>query len=163
MWSCSTMTWAKRPAPICSNTFTDTRGEVRVLMLTAGMIASATLSVLNAGASGVILKHSGTHQLLEAIKRVSRGELWWDTGILRSALSEPTLKREGKGAARELTERQNLVLRSILDGLTNKEIAVRLRSSETSVKACIQELFSKAGVRSRSQLVRFAIEHFSSE
>ena len=60
----------------------------RVLMLTAGMRASATLSALDTGASGVILKHSGTRQLLEAINRVARGEDWWDTGVLRAALTD---------------------------------------------------------------------------
>ena len=58
---------------------------------------------------------------------------------------------------------QRLVLRSILDGLTNKEIAARIEVSETSVKASIQELFSKAGVRTRGQLVRVAIERYSLE
>jgi DNA-binding NarL/FixJ family response regulator len=64
---------------------------------------------------------------------------------------------------RSLTERQRQVLRSILDGLTNKEIAARMQASETSVKATIQELFNKAGVRTRSQLVRVAIERYSIE
>jgi DNA-binding NarL/FixJ family response regulator len=64
---------------------------------------------------------------------------------------------------RSLTDRQRQVLRSILDGLTNKEIAARIEVSETSVKASIQELFSKAGVKTRSQLVRVAIERYSLE
>ena len=64
---------------------------------------------------------------------------------------------------RALSERQRQVLHSILDGLTNKEIASKLEVSETSVKATIQELFNKAGVRTRSQLVRIAIEKYSSD
>jgi len=50
------------------------------------------------------------------------------------------------------------VLSGILDGLTNKEIAWNLKVSESSIKAVVQELFHKAGVRTRSQLVRIAIE-----
>jgi DNA-binding NarL/FixJ family response regulator len=136
---------------------------VRVLMLTAGMRPSATLSALDTGASGVILKHSGTRQLLEAINRVARGEDWWDTGVLRAALTDAKAKTDTTARTRELTDRQRLVLRSILNGLSNKEIAAQLGMSETSVKASIQDLFSKAGVRSRSQLVRVAIERFSTE
>ena len=60
--------------------------------------------------------------------------------------------------ARTLTARQREVLRGILDGLSNKEIAVAINASESSVKAVIQELFRKAGVRTRSQLVRIALE-----
>jgi hypothetical protein len=54
-------------------------------------------------------------------------------------------------------------VRGVLDGLTNKEIALNLNVSESSVKAVIQELFQKAGVRTRSQLVRIAIEKHSSD
>jgi DNA-binding NarL/FixJ family response regulator len=141
----------------------DAKSSVKVLMLTAGMAASATLNALDDGAAGVILKHSGTRQLLEAIKRVSAGEVWWDPGILRPALAAAKGKKVLKGETRELTDRQRIVLRCILDGLTNKEIAARIQFTEASVKASIQELFSKAGVRTRSQLVRVAIERFSSE
>jgi len=141
----------------------EAKSSVKVLMLTAGMAASATLNALDAGAAGVVLKHSGTRQLLEAIKRVSVGEVWWDPGILRPALASAKGKNALKGETRELTDRQRVVLRCILDGLTNKEIAARIQFTEASVKASIQELFSKAGVRTRSQLVRVAIERFSSE
>jgi two-component system nitrate/nitrite response regulator NarL len=141
----------------------EAKSSVKVLMLTAGMAASATLNALDAGAAGVILKHSGTRQLLEAIKRVSIGEVWWDPGILRPALAAAKGKNALKGETRELTDRQRIVLRCILDGLTNKEIAARIQYTEASVKSSIQELFSKAGVRTRSQLVRVAIERFSSE
>ena len=54
-------------------------------------------------------------------------------------------------------------MRGILDGLANKEIAWKLKVSESSIKAAIQELFHKAGVRTRSQLVRIAIEKHSSD
>jgi two-component system, NarL family, nitrate/nitrite response regulator NarL len=64
---------------------------------------------------------------------------------------------------RPLTARQSQVLRGLLGGLTNKEIALSLNVSESSVKAVIQELFQKAGVRTRSQLVRIAIEKHSSD
>jgi DNA-binding NarL/FixJ family response regulator len=50
------------------------------------------------------------------------------------------------------------VLRSVFEGLTNKEIAARMQISESSVKAVLQQLFDKTGVRTRSQLVRIALE-----
>jgi two-component system nitrate/nitrite response regulator NarL len=137
------------------------RSRIRVLVLTAGMMASAALSALGKGASGIVLKHSRTHQLLDAIKKVSRGEVWWDADVMRSVASNATDKTYTVGTTRDLTERQRIVLRGILDGLTNKEIVARLQASETAVKASIQELFGKAGVRTRSQLVRVAIERFS--
>jgi DNA-binding NarL/FixJ family response regulator len=132
--------------------------SARVIMVTAGMGASATLNAANAGVAGIVLKHSDPRQLMEAIRRVAGGETWWDTGVL-GTVSQSMKGQVGGGKA--LTARQRQVLRSILDGLTNKEIAARMQASETAVKATIQELFSKAGVRTRSQLVRVAIERYS--
>lgn len=139
--------------------------DTKVIMVTAGMSASVTLSVVNEGVAGIVLKHSDPRYLIEAIHRVSAGETWWDPGILRSATATATATGEAGPPAnvRSLTDRQRQVLRSILDGLTNKEIAARMQVSETSIKASIQELFAKAGVRTRSQLVRVAIERYSLE
>ena len=140
------------------------RSPAHALMLTAGMTPGAIQSARAAGAAGIILKQSGTRQLLDAIREVARGGTWWDAETLaRSLTPEPAEAAESSGdaPARSLTDRQRLVLRGILDGLTNKEIAARLESSETSVKASIQELFAKGGVRTRSQLVRVALERFA--
>jgi DNA-binding NarL/FixJ family response regulator len=135
--------------------------SLKVIMVTAGMGASATLNAVNAGVAGVVLKHSDPRHLIEAIHKVASGETWWDPGILRTMSDARGL--DSPVRVRSLTERQRQVLRSILDGLTNKEIAARMQTSETAVKATVQELFHKAGVRTRSQLVRVAIERYSLE
>ena len=134
-----------------------------MLMVTGEMGASATLKAVDAGISGLILKHSDPRQLIEAIHRVAAGETWWDTAVLHSLGERTSEMSASVESVRRLTDRQRQVLRSILDGLTNKEIALRMQASETSIKASIQELFIKAGVRTRSQLVRVAIERYSSE
>jgi two-component system, NarL family, nitrate/nitrite response regulator NarL len=136
----------------------------KTIIVTAGMRASAALcAVEEGGVSGIVLKHSDPRRLIEAIHRVAAGETWWDPGVLQDA--RPSLGNRGgnRTGPRALTVRQRQVLRSILDGRTNKEIATAMQSSESAVKATIQELFSKAGVRSRGQLVRVAIERYSAE
>ena len=52
------------------------------------------------------------------------------------------------------------VLRLLVQGLINKEIAAHLRVSESAVKNTMQQLFAKTMVRTRSQLVRVAVEHY---
>lgn len=138
-------------------------GEARVLMVTAGMSDTIALQAMEAGASGVFLKHSSLDQLVTAIRQVVKGEIWLDTGVARSLFEERSTRRDRFERMQPLTSRQSEVLRGILDGLTNKEIAWNLKVSESSVKAAIQELFHKAGVRTRSQLVRIAIEKHSSD
>jgi two-component system, NarL family, nitrate/nitrite response regulator NarL len=133
---------------------------VRILMVTAGMRDSVTREVLSAGVSGVIYKHSGPGMLIEAISKVAQGEMWLDSGAIRSLVASRD-KPDTSQSVQPLTERQREVLHGILDGLTNKEIASKLQVSESSIKAVIQELFHKAGARTRSQLVRIAIEKHS--
>ena len=58
-----------------------------------------------------------------------------------------------------LNTRELEVLRLLVQGLSNKEIATKLEISESAVKNTLQQLFTKNGVRTRSQLVRVALEH----
>ncbi len=138
-----------------------TKNPARVLMLTAGMMPSATADAFTSGVAGIVLKQSGTSQLIEAIHHVANGGTWWSAANLRTAIAGPHESSDPRPSTRELTPRQRLVLRGILDGLSNKEIAANLDVSETSIKASVQELFAKAGVRTRGQLVRVTIERFS--
>jgi two-component system, NarL family, nitrate/nitrite response regulator NarL len=135
--------------------------NARVLMVTAGLHDEVILRVMEMGASGIFLKHGSPNRLLQAIQRVASGEIWLDDPALRGLLTERRNRSEQVERARPLTTRQSEVLRGILDGLANKEIAWKLSTSETAVKAAVQELFHKAGVRTRSQLVRIAIEQHS--
>lgn len=133
----------------------------KILMVTAGMTETTTLQVMEAGACGVFLKRGNPEQLLLAIQRVAAGEVWLDSEAVRSLITARSSHDEQTEQRRPLTVRQSEVMRWILDGLTNKEIAWKLNVSESSIKAVIQELFHKAGVRTRSQLVRIAIEKHS--
>lgn len=139
------------------------RDQVKVLMVTAGMSDAATLQAMEAGASGVFLKQNNPDQLVEAIRRVASNQIWLDSDAIRSLVSARRGHAEQVEIHRPLTSRQAEVLRGILDGLTNKEIAWNLNASESSIKAVIQDLFHKAGVRTRSQLVRIAIEKHSAD
>jgi PAS domain S-box-containing protein len=66
-------------------------------------------------------------------------------------------------AAVVLTNLEQMVLRGIFEGQSNKEIAAGLESSESAVKSTIQRLFTKLGARTRSQLVRIAIERLGNQ
>jgi DNA-binding NarL/FixJ family response regulator len=130
----------------------------RVLMVTAGMNDQGTLRAIENGASGVFLKHSPPAQLVEAIHMVSRGEMWLDPKAVRSLVAGATGKSDEQRALQPLSARELAVLKGVFEGLTNKEIGGQLLISESSVKAALQQLFNKTGVRTRSQLVRIALE-----
>jgi DNA-binding NarL/FixJ family response regulator len=130
----------------------------RVLMVTAGMSDAATVRVLETGSDGIFLKHSSPAQLVEAIRRLVAGEPWLDPRAMRSLIAGATGKSEEQRSSQTLTPRERFVLQGVFEGLTNKEIAAQLQVSEGSIKAVMQQLFDKTGVRTRSQLVRIALE-----
>lgn len=132
--------------------------EVRVLVLTGGISDAVILDVLAAGAAGVIYKQSSPSRLFEAIRRISLGDIWLDHEALRAVIAEARNKGEWAPRQEALTLRQQQVLSGVLRGLSNKEIAEKLKLSPSTTKTIIQELFEKAGVRKRSQLVRVTLE-----
>ena len=130
----------------------------RILMVTAGMSDAATVRVLEKGSEGIFLKHSSPAQLVEAIRKLMAGEPWLDPHAMRSLIAGATGRSEEQRASQALTQRERFVLQGVFEGLSNKEIAAQLQISEGSVKAVLQQLFDKTGVRTRAQLVRIALE-----
>jgi DNA-binding NarL/FixJ family response regulator len=129
----------------------------KILMVTAGISGADTFRVLKEGAAGVFLKHNPPAELITAINRVARGETWMDPSSLNSLVGS-TATRTQTPSFPALSEREQGVLKGVFEGLTNKEIAGHLDISESYVKAVLQQLFAKTGVRTRSQLVRVALE-----
>jgi DNA-binding NarL/FixJ family response regulator len=85
------------------------------------------------------------------------GEIWVDPKVIQ-LMADRVDQREEERVSPLLTEREQQVLRGIFEGLTNKEIGAQLGVSDGAVKATLQQLFQKTGVRTRSQLVRIALE-----
>jgi DNA-binding NarL/FixJ family response regulator len=130
----------------------------RVLVITAGITDRQALDLLDGGADGIFHKTSPPELLVEAIRHVIRGERWVGEPyrrVLEEGIAGPP--------AKQLTNRERQVLRAVVEGMANKEIAGRLEVSESSVKAALQQLFYKTGVRTRSQLVRLALERYRDE
>jgi DNA-binding NarL/FixJ family response regulator len=127
----------------------------KILMVTAGMSPVDVAVARKLGISGIFLKHNPPRLLLEAIRAVAEGRTWMDPKVVpgtASGVEKPV------AATDHLTPREQQVLRCVFEGLTNKEMAYQLGVSQSSVKATLQNLFDKMGVRTRGQLVRIAIE-----
>lgn len=133
-----------------------------VLMVTGGMSEAVMLRALDQGASGVFLKSSPLAELIQAIRRVFQGEMWIDSGLVKGLVAS-SRQRSVETSQGILTARERSVLRCVFEGLSNKEIGQQLSISEGSVKAVLQQLFARTGVRTRSQLVRIAVERHSND
>lgn len=135
--------------------------ETKVLMLTAGVSEPVARQLIGLGASGIFLKQHSPTELGRCIRQIREGWSWLDQEYLRAIFNDQAPEPE-PGKPR-FTQREREVLRGVFEGLSNKEIGARLGTSEAAVKSVLQQLFDKTGVRTRSQLVRLAIEHYSEE
>ena len=133
----------------------------RFFMVTAGMNDADCLRALALGVCGIFLKHSSPQLLVEAIHRVMTGGTWIDQRCVQGLVN--AAEHERSHAHRNLSDRERDVLRGVFAGSSNKEIAADLGISEASVKSALQQLFLKTGVRTRSQLVRIALEEYGTD
>lgn len=130
----------------------------KVLVVTAGVNELEGAEMMRQGAAGIFMKHSSAAALSQGIRQVMSGRVWFEQEYLKSIFGTPLPGSRDTAQRAQLNERERQTLRGILEGLSNKQIANRLEISESSVKACLQQLFDKTGVRTRSQLVRVALE-----
>ncbi|MCC6585474.1 MAG: response regulator transcription factor [Bryobacterales bacterium] len=130
----------------------------KVLVVTGGVTDREAVQLIQAGASGILHKHKAPEELCDAIRQVARGEVYLDQHYLKP-LFHSVESNEGK-VRRALSDREVRILRLIFQGMANKEIAEQLNLTESTVKAALRVLFDKLGVRTRSQLVKVALEQY---
>jgi len=137
---------------------------VQVLVLTAHDDDQYVFSLLQAGASGYLLKTAPIGDLIRAIRQVGQGESPLDPAIARKVVvrfsrdrQSPPVPMEAAPARQELTARELEVLQLLAQGLNNRAIAETLYVSDRTVQAHLTSIFAKMGVTSRLEAVLMAI------
>jgi two-component system nitrate/nitrite response regulator NarL len=138
------------------------RFEGKVLLVTAGVDERDVSGLIRKGIAGILKKHTSPALLVQGIRDAMMGKVSFQQELLQKAL-EKVEDDESNLRLTELTKREKEILSFIFEGFSNKEIANRIHISESAVKARIQNLFSKTGVRTRSQLVRVALERYKDQ
>jgi NarL family two-component system response regulator LiaR len=129
--------------------------QVKVIALTSFSEQNMVQGALQAGAIGYLQKNVSAEELANAIRSAYAGRMTLSpeaTQILAQAVTQPHLP------GNELTERERDVLRCMVDGLNNNEIADRLVISLGTVKFHISNIYQKLGVNNRVEVVKMAIE-----
>jgi len=130
----------------------------KVLLVTVGMNQSEVAELIQAGVSGIFLKHDSPNLLAQVIRRVVSGGVWFEQEQLQNLVSTDA-SDSLQTKKNSFTERERQVLSCLMQGFTNRRIAEQIGMSTGSVKSIMQQLFSKTGVHTRSQLVRVVLEH----
>jgi two-component system nitrate/nitrite response regulator NarL len=132
--------------------------EGKLLVVTSAVDAASSARALKLGVSGIFLESKPSNQLIQAIWVIAGGGIWLDQEMIQLLAGRFPLFEDQNASAVGLTDRQQTVLQDVVSGFSNRKIADRLGVSEGTVKSTLQQLFAKAGVRTRSQLVRAALE-----
>ncbi|MGB3278830.1 MAG: response regulator transcription factor [Pseudorhodobacter sp.] len=129
--------------------------KTRVLVFTAVTSVDHAVAALEAGAAGYVLKGSSEEELIQAIRTVHRGETYLSpsfAGQVVSGLRTASLRRAAAAALR-LSNREEQVLRLLLRGKTNREIAEALSLSDKTVKHYMGMLMQRLNARNRIEVV----------
>lgn len=132
---------------ICSQT-----NAPRVLCLSVHSEPGVVSAMLEAGASGYILKTSASRDLIDAVRVVAAGGTYLSPAIVKTVAGRWT-----EEAGPRLTSRESEVLALIADGLHTKEIADRLQISIKTVFTHREKIMRKLGLQSNVALAKFAL------
>lgn len=133
---------------------------VRVLILTAYDDDPYIFALLQAGASGYVLKTADSGELVNAVRAVFRGESALDPAVTRKVVQQLTSGRPlgAQASVEPLTEREIDVLHLAAKGLTNKAIGQALGISDRTVQGHLANIYGKLGVGSRTEAVTEALK-----
>ena len=127
--------------------------EVAVVVLSAYDDDAYVRAALACGVSGFLLKTTPAAELVQAVRSAAAGTTVLDPTISRRLATEPAGHDDG------LTWRERQVVALVAQGLANKVVALRLGISTRTVEGHLNHVFSKLGVTTRTELVRWALEH----
>ena len=134
--------------------------DLKILALTVHEERSYLRELLEAGASGYLLKRAAAEELVHAIRRVAGGGLYIDGHLIPEVLDRFVRhpRGDGKSQGQPLTPREEEVLRQIAKGYSNKEIAGQLSVSVKTVETHKARASEKLKVHSRAGIVRYAMQ-----
>lgn len=134
--------------------------NVRVIALTAHEDRAHLTRLLQAGASGYLLKRGAADEMVRAIRTVASGGTYVDPVLAGTLLrrSVQPFRAPPETPSEPLSEREEAVLRRVAWGESNKEIAASLGISTKTVETYRARIADKLGLRSRTDIVRFALQ-----
>lgn len=129
--------------------------EIKVVAFSMFDQDEAVRQMIEAGASGYLLKNSGLAEVKEAIYKVAAGERYFDAGV---NTDNPDSRSTNKSDEESLSQRQLEILKLVGQGLSNIEIAEKLFIGRTTVETHRKNMIRKLGLQGPGELMRYALE-----
>jgi DNA-binding NarL/FixJ family response regulator len=131
------------------------RNQTKILVLAEPFDETAAFVAL--GAQGVVYRSVNGPAIVEAVRRVARGEAYIHTP--NAEVNEISEDVVGVRVRDRLSEKELRIIAAVVRGYKNREIATRMTTTEQVVKNCLRSIFDKIGVSDRLELALFVLHH----
>jgi len=136
--------------------------QIRVVVVTPGSDEQLTLELFRRGAHGILSREVEPELLVDCLRKVAAGETWLDSrGIhwVMEAYRNQSMRPSGARPKVQLTPKEMLIVSCVTQGMKNKEIAVRVGTTEQVVKNYLRKVYDKLGVADRLELALYCLSH----
>lgn len=138
--------------------------KMKVLIYTMNETEKVIIDVLEAGASGVVLKSDAGDNLVAALESIMKGRRFFTSRVAEAIVEAYLVKRSASGsddvsARMQLTEREREVIQLLAEGRSNKEVADRLGISTRTAEGHRGEIMKKLKLGSLAELIRYSIRN----
>jgi len=136
--------------------------KLRVVVVTPGRDEELTLDLFRRGVHGIVSREVEAELLVDCLRKVMAGETWLDSQGIRWVLEAYRNQGNRPAGSRpkvQLTPKESLIVSCVTQGMKNKEIALRVGTTEQVVKNYLRKVYDKLGVADRLELALYCLNH----
>jgi DNA-binding NarL/FixJ family response regulator len=136
--------------------------QLKVVVVTPGADEELTLELFRRGAHGIVSREVEPELMVDCLRKVAAGEYWLDSQGVRWVLEAYRNQGSRPSGARpkvQLTPKESLIVSCVTQGMKNKEIALRVGTTEQVVKNYLRKVYDKLGVADRLELALYCLNH----
>ncbi len=136
--------------------------QLKIVVVTPGSDEQLTLDLFRRGAHGILSREVEPEILVDCLRKVASGEPWLESQAIHwvmEAYRGHSLRPSGARPKVQLTPKETLIVSCVTQGMKNKEIAVRVGTTEQVVKNYLRKVYDKLGVADRLELALYCLSH----
>ena len=136
--------------------------QVRIVVVTPGAEEELTVDLFRRGAHGILSREVEPEVMVDCLRKVAEGGTWLDSQATRWVMEAYRSQSSRPAGARpkvQLTPKETLIVSCVTQGMKNKEIALRVGTTEQVVKNYLRKVYDKLGVADRLELALYCLNH----
>jgi len=136
--------------------------KLRIVVVTPGPDEQLTLELFRRGAHGIVSREVEPELMVDCLRKVISGDTWLDNQAIHwvmEAFRNQSSRSSGTRPKVQLTPKESLIVSCVTQGMKNKEIALRVGTTEQVVKNYLRKVYDKLGVADRLELALYCLNH----